>query len=87
MQYNLELERVIKQINQSNARLVLIQLPDGLKKHTKDIQRQLEKSTKAKTLFWASSCFGACDIPNLTHLNPKPDLLIQFGHEEFVKTF
>jgi len=80
MQYNLELEKAIKKINAEKAKLVCIQLPDGLKRQAFKITQEIEKNTQAKCLIWQDTCYGACDIPQLTHLNPKIDLLIQFGH-------
>jgi len=68
MNYNLELEKAIERIKQENAKLVCIQLPDGLK-------------PKAKIIIWAGSCFGACDYPDLG--KQGVDLLIQWGHSEF----
>jgi len=83
MNYNLELEKAAKAIKQHKANLVCIQLPDGLKPKAADIQRELEKSTKAKIVIWLGSCFGACDVPDLS--KQKVDLLIQWGHSLFKK--
>ncbi len=77
--YNLELDKVAEKIKQESAKTVLIQLPAGLKPRAKEIKQELEKKTGAKLLFWAGSCFGACDVPT----NVKADLLIHFGHSEW----
>ena len=82
MDYDLELERVVKKINKEKARLVCIQLPDGLKPKAKLIQDEIEDKTKAKVVIWAGSCFGACDIP-LEVKRLGVDLLIQFGHSSW----
>ena len=80
--YNLELSKAVNQIKTQKAKLVLIQLPDGLKPKAKEIKEKIEKETKAKVITWLGSCFGACDIPqNLEKLNI--DLLIQWGHSEW----
>ena len=81
MEYNLEIDRVANRIKEEKAKLVCIQLPDGLKQNAKEISEKLEKETNAQVLIWADSCFGACDIPNLDKL--KVDLLIQWGHSEW----
>ena len=82
MQYDLELDKVVKEINSKKAKLVCIQLPDGLKPEAKNIKERLEKDTSADIVFWLGSCFGACDIPQgLDKLNF--DLLIQFGHSQW----
>lgn len=79
MEYDLELERVVDRVNKEKARLVCIQLPDGLKPKAKLIQKEIENKTKAKVIIWAGSCFGSCDIP-LEVKRLGVDLLIQFGH-------
>ena len=75
---DLELDRVVKEIKDSNLRLVYIQLPDGLKEFADMIQHKIESETKAKVIIWAGSCFGACDVPKV-----ECDMLIQFGHSEW----
>ncbi len=82
MQYDLELNRVVKEINKQKAGLVCIQLPDGLKPMAKDIVDKIEAETKAKIVIWQGSCFGACDIP-LQIEELGVDMLIQWGHSEF----
>lgn len=83
MNYDLELEKAAEFINKNKAKLVCVQLPDGLKPLAQEIQDHLEQNTKAEILIWLGSCFGACDIPaELKQLNI--DLLIQWGHSEYV---
>jgi diphthamide biosynthesis enzyme Dph1/Dph2-like protein len=76
MEYDLELKKIINNIKKEKAKLVCIQLPDGLKDKSTFIVDEIEKNTKAKCLIWLESCFGSCDLPHLD----KVDLLIQFGH-------
>ena len=78
MNYDLELEKAIKEIKKTDAKLVCIQLPDGLKPYADKIQKKIESKTKARIVIWLGSCFGACDTPDI-----KADLLIQWGHEEW----
>ena len=82
MEYELELDRIIKEIRKQKSKTVCIQLADGLKPQAARIQAAIEENTSAQVLIWAGSCFGACDIPSeLEKLNI--DLLIQFGHSEW----
>jgi len=82
LSYNFELEKAVAKIREEKAKLVCIQLPEGLKPKALEIANYLEEKTKAKVLIWADTCFGGCDIPyELEKL--KVDLLIQFGHNEF----
>ncbi len=74
------MEKVVSEINSKKARLVCIQLPDGLKPYADKISSEIEAKTKAKVLIWAASCFGSCDIPPI---EKWADLLIQWGHSEW----
>ena len=85
--YDLEMEKAINEIKkltckrsaQSPAKLVCIQLPDGMKPLATEIASELEEKTGAEILIWLGTCFGACDIPQgLEKLGV--DLLIQWGH-------
>ena len=80
--YDLELQRVIHEILEKNAKVVALQLPDGMKPQAKEIVDAIKIKTDALVLIWAGSCFGACDIPvELDRLGV--DLLIHYGHTEW----
>ena len=81
MEYELELDRVVKEITQQKAKRVLIQLPDGLKPRAKDLVNFLKKKPKADVIIWLESCYGACDIPQVD--KAKVDLMIQWGHSSW----
>jgi len=80
MNIELELTKVITKIKDSRPSSVLIQLPDGLKPKAKEIVDAIEAQTQAKVYIHLGSCFGACDVPNIKNI----DLLIQWGHSEFI---
>ena len=82
LQYDPEIEKAIAKIREENAKLVCIQLPDGLKPYADQIQLQLEKDTSAKVVIWAGSCYGACDAA-VEAQRLGVDLLIQWGHAEW----
>jgi diphthamide biosynthesis enzyme Dph1/Dph2-like protein len=79
MNYDLELEKAVKIIKEKKAKIVCIQLPDGLKPEAKNIHNYIEKNTQAKVIIWLGSCYGACDVPEIK----EADLLIQWGHSEW----
>ena len=82
--YKLELEKALTKIKEEQAKVVCIQLPDGMKPRAKEVVDTIEKETGAKALIWLGSNFGACDIPlGLQRLNV--DLLISWGHNRFNK--
>ena len=82
--YNLELEKLIKEIEKTKAKQVLIQLPEGLKKNSNEIVELIETKTNAKAFIWFGDCYGACDLPlGMSILGI--DLIVQFGHNKFNK--
>lgn len=83
--YDLELEKIVREIVKKKAKFVLLQFPDGLKPYATAVVDFLEEKTNATFLIWFESCFGACDTPvGLENLKPKIDLVIQFGHNEMM---
>jgi diphthamide biosynthesis enzyme Dph1/Dph2-like protein len=78
--YDLQLENAIKEIQERDAKMILIQLPDGLKAHADEIRTVILRACPdVKLVFWADSCYGACDAPiHVRHLGF--DMLIAFGH-------
>lgn len=86
--YNLELNRIVSEINKKKAKLVLLQFPDGLKQYATAVVDFLEDKTKAEFLIWFGTCYGACDTPvGLEEIKPKIDLRIQFGHNELMPSY
>jgi 2-(3-amino-3-carboxypropyl)histidine synthase len=83
MEYDLELEKVIKKIQEGKIRKICIQLPDGLKPKAKEIADKIRKETDAEVYIWLGTCFGACDIPEQVE-KLGVELLIQWGHSEFI---
>ena len=86
--YDLELDRIVAEIKKKNAKLVLLQFPDGLKPYAISVVDYLENRTNAEFLIWLGSCYGACDTPILgKELDKKIDLVIQFGHSGMMPAF
>lgn len=84
--YDLELEKLVSEINKNEYKLVLLQFPDGLKYYSKEVIDKLKRETNTKTEFFTyfGTCFGACDIPH--HLEKLGfDLCVQWGHNVYVK--
>lgn len=77
--YDFEIERIVKEIKKTRAKLICLQFPEGLKPIAPEITKQIEQKTGCNVLIWLDTCFGACDTPlGLDEL--KVDMLIQFGH-------
>ncbi len=83
--FDFELEKVAKEINNRNCKKVLIQLPEGIKLHVTDILDYLNKNTKAEIIVSGESNWGGCDLALDEAKNLKVDLLIHYGHAQFIK--
>jgi len=84
--YDLELSKAVEEIKKKNAKLVCIQLPDGLKPKAKEIQEYIEENTDASVVIWLGSCWGGCDVP-LSVEKLGVDLLIQWGHSHYIRAW
>ena len=82
LDYDIEIDRIAKEIKKQKAKRVLIQLPDGLKPFATIIAEAIKQKTKnkAEVLIYFGSCFGACDVPIDEAKSAGIDLIIQFGH-------
>ncbi len=82
--YHPEIDKAIERIKETNAKVVCIQLPDGMKPMAREIEATITEKTGARVLIWLGSNFGACDIPvGLPKMGV--DLLISWGHNQFHK--
>lgn len=85
-EYELDLEKVVSEIEKNNAKLVLLQFPDGLKLYATSVVDFLEEKTDAEFLIYLGSCFGACDTPvGMEDLGI--DLVIQIGHNSLMPSY
>ncbi len=87
-EYNLDIGKIIARIKKEKAKLVLLQFPDGMKPYAVTIADEIEKRCRdrkinAEFLIWLGRCYGACDVPNVSELKPKIDLIVQFGHSKW----
>ncbi len=80
----MDLEPAIKAVKKKKAKLVAIQIPEGLKQRTLEIASKIEEKTGAETFTFMDPCFGACDIADSRAKAMDADILIHFGHSRFV---
>ncbi|MCC6012943.1 MAG: diphthamide biosynthesis enzyme Dph2 [Candidatus Verstraetearchaeota archaeon] len=82
--YDIEIEKIIKEIKTRKAKKVLVQLPDGLKPYaSKILDIPLLKDTLI--VFSTDPCYGSCYIADYIGREYNFDLLIHIGHEKFVE--
>ncbi len=82
MAYQFDLTKATESIIRQGAKLVCLQLPDGMKKYAGEIKDHIESHTPAKVIIYLGSCFGACDMP-LDVEKLGVDMLIAWGHTSY----
>jgi 2-(3-amino-3-carboxypropyl)histidine synthase len=82
--FELDIDRVVKEIKRREAGRVLLQLPDGMRSFAFDIAEQIRAGTPTEVIISGDSCYGACDIASRQARELGVDLLIHYGHSCFV---
>ncbi|MFH1224562.1 MAG: diphthamide biosynthesis enzyme Dph2 [Candidatus Diapherotrites archaeon] len=80
MHADFELENALREIRKMRAKIVLVQLPEGLKGKGTEIARMIERGTGAATVLSAEPCYGACDIADDAAKALGADLVLHIGH-------
>ena len=76
--YDVDLTSAISEIKRLKARIVALQVPEGLKKRAYQIAAEIESKAGAEVLVVAEPCFGACDVPS--SLFDMVDAIVNVGH-------
>jgi len=85
MVLNLEKAKLIKELKRIKPKKVLVQLPEGIKQNTFDILQIFEK-LKIEVVFSGETCWGGCSLSIEEAKSTNADLIVHFGHAEFIKT-
>src|SRR5207244_6096990 len=83
--FDLEEEKLLSEIEGRGARKILIQLPDGLKQEGPRLAEMIRAKTGAEVFISASPAWGACDLSLDAAARLKADLLVHYGHNEFLR--
>ena len=62
--YDVDLTSAVSEIKRLKARIVGLQVPEGLKKRAYQFAEDIEAKSGAEVLVVAEPCFGACDVPS-----------------------
>jgi len=79
--FDLEEQRLKKEVKRRGSKRVLIQLPEGLKPQGPRLAEVIEK-TGAVAIISADPCYGACDLAVEEAKSLNADLLVHFGHSQ-----
>ena len=79
-----DINTIEKSIMKHNAKVIALQVPEGLKTKVQAIAGQIEKSG-VNVLIFADPCYGACDIPSMQMKSFGCDLIVHIGHSEMFK--
>jgi len=76
--FDVDLASAISEIKRLKARIVALQVPEGLKKRAYQFAEDIESKAGAEVLVVAEPCFGACDVPS--SLFEMVDVIVNIGH-------
>ncbi|MCU0859825.1 MAG: diphthamide synthesis protein [Thermoplasmata archaeon] len=76
--FDVDLSSAIAEIKRLKARIVALQVPEGLKKRAYQFAEDIENKAGAETIVVAEPCFGACDVPS--SLFDLVDAIVNIGH-------
>ncbi|MFW6141814.1 MAG: diphthamide biosynthesis enzyme Dph2 [Candidatus Saliniplasma sp.] len=77
-EFEIDIQKAKDKIEERGAEKVLLQVPDGLRRKSHKIVKELEEYGVEVTL-WGGTCYGACDLPSDIG---DSDILIHIGHSE-----
>src|SRR6266498_2067392 len=83
--FDLEENKLLAEITGRGARRILIQLPDGLKNEGARLAGLVRERTGAEVFVSATPAWGACDLSLDAAARLKADLLVHYGHNEFLR--
>jgi len=75
--YDLDLDKAVEMIRKCGATRVGLQAPEGLKRATPAIAKQIAQETGAEVIISGDPCFGACDVD--MQLCQEVDLMLHCG--------
>ncbi|KAF8528829.1 putative diphthamide synthesis protein-domain-containing protein [Hysterangium stoloniferum] len=78
--YSFEIHKTIHHIRKNNARMVALQMPEGLQMFACAISDIIERFTDALTIIMGDVTYGACCIDDYTAVALGCDMLIHYGH-------
>ena len=85
MTLNFELPNLERELKKQKPKRVLVQLPEGIKQNATEIADVFEK-LGIEVIFSGETAWGGCALALQEAEALKVDLIVHFGHAEFIKT-
>ncbi|MGA2130045.1 MAG: diphthamide biosynthesis enzyme Dph2 [Candidatus Pacearchaeota archaeon] len=85
MALDFEKEKLLKELKKRKPKRVLVQLAEGIKKHAPEISNWIEP-LGIEVIFSGETCWGACSIAVQEAQALGCDLIVHFGHAEFISS-
>lgn len=79
--FELDESHLAEEIRKRKARLVFLQLPEGLKAHGPKLTAIIDEAG-ATAIISADPCYGACDLASVEARSVGADLIVHYGHSE-----
>ena len=84
MTLNFELEKLISELKKRKPKKILVQLPEGVKQNVFDINK-IFKDLEIEVIYSGETCWGGCSVAVQEAEALGADLIVHFGHAEFIK--
>ena len=84
MTLDFEKEKLIEELKKAKPKKVLVQLTEGIKKNALEIKEWI-KALGIEVIFSGETCWGGCDIAIDEARAVGADLIVHFGHAEFMQ--
>ncbi|KAH7916134.1 putative diphthamide synthesis protein-domain-containing protein [Hygrophoropsis aurantiaca] len=78
--YSFEIHKTIHQVRKNKAKMVALQMPEGLQMFACTIADIIERFTEALTVIMGDVTYGACCIDDYTAVALGCDMLVHYGH-------
>ncbi|UCH31419.1 MAG: diphthamide biosynthesis enzyme Dph2 [Candidatus Bathyarchaeota archaeon] len=82
--YDFEIRKVRDEIIKREAKIILIQLPEGLKLYGPKLAEVVENAG-GLAIIHGDPCYGACDVATVEAERLGADLIIHYGHSEMME--
>ncbi len=81
-----DVQALLEELRTRRARLVALQLPEGLKRRAEELAGLIESGTDATVIVSADPCYGACDLMDDELRALGVDQVVHLGHAELGDT-